>query len=124
MKTELTHKNAVEFFAELFHGEHHIPAPGYEGAHGVREYGPGSWYVNFHGDLSTFDFDRLTALVFLAHDRCVRASVMSSGPRMVKIVIWNRDGRTGEMWSQHPTIETALERWRKCAQEKPLIHHL
>ena len=121
MKAELTKKDAVAFFAEWCGGEHHIPAPGCCGDHGVREYGPGSWCVNLYGDMSTFDFDRLTALVFLAHDRCVRASVMQGGPRMVKVVIWNRDSRTGEMWQRHPTLDEAVTRWRKYTQEKPLI---
>jgi hypothetical protein len=117
MRVELTKPDALRFFSEFFCGEHHIPSGG------VKEYGgPGSYCVNFYGDLSTFDFDRLTALVFLAHDRCVRVAVMSSGPRMVKIVIWNRDGREGEIWSKHPTLETAVERWRKHTSEKPLCN--
>jgi hypothetical protein len=104
---------AVSFFSELYFGEHHIPARGCCGAHGVKEFGPGSWYVNHSGDIATYDYDFLTRLVFLAHDKCIRASVQNSGPRLIKIVIWKRDGRTGRMAEGHPTIETALGKWRE-----------
>jgi hypothetical protein len=102
----MTEQEAISFFSALYCGEHHIPRSG------VKEFGLG-WCVNHYGDLSTFDFDRLTRLVFLAHDRCVRVEIRSSGPRMVKLCIWKRSGRTGEIWSRHPTIETALDMWRK-----------
>jgi hypothetical protein len=102
---DVTKEQAVSFFAELFGGEHHIP-------NGLKPYGSG-WKVSCYGDLSTFDFDRLTRLVFLAHDRCVRAVVEQSGPRMVGIVIWQRAKREGSICERHPTIEQALEMWRK-----------
>ena len=105
MNLDMTKGQAVSFFAELFGGEHHIP-------NGLKPYGTG-WKVSCHGDLSTFDFDILTRLVFLAHDRCVRAAVDHSGPRMVSLVIWQRNKRSGCIASRHPTIEQALDVWRK-----------
>jgi len=102
MQTDL--KEAESFFAELYDGKHHIPSP-------IHPFGQG-WTVNHFGDLSTFDFNTLTRLVFLAHDRCMRASIMQSGPRMVKIAIWKRT-REGSIYDRHPTIEAALEQWRK-----------
>src|ERR1039458_1928932 len=102
---ELTKEEATEFFSELYGGEHHIPRGG------LHDFGCG-WSVNHYGDLSTFDFDKLTCLVFLCHDRAIRAEVMCSGPRMVKISIWKRK-REGGISERHPTIEQALETWRK-----------
>jgi hypothetical protein len=102
---EMSKEKATEFFSALYFGEHHIPSGG------VKPFGPG-WCVNHHGDLATFDFDALTRLVFLAHDKCVRAAVEASGPRMVKICIWQRSQRDGQIWSRHPTIEQALADWR------------
>lgn len=97
-------EEAKEFFAEFYRGEHHI--------HGkVKPFGPG-WQVDHRGPLSTFDFDDLTRLVFLAHDKCVRVELNQSGPGMIKICIWQREGRTGSMFERHPTIEAALENWR------------
>jgi hypothetical protein len=105
MSEELTQEEATAFFAELYMGEHHIPAE-------IKKWGP-AWCINDHGDLSTYDFNMLTRLVFLAHDKCYRASVMNSGPRMVKIAIWKRKQREGNICERHPTIEEALEKWRK-----------
>ena len=102
---ELLEQDATEFFSELYGGKHHIPRGG------LHSFGCG-WSVNHYGDLSTFDFDALTRLVFLAHDKAIRVEVSNSGPRMVKISIWRRV-RNGEMWARHPTIEQALELWRK-----------
>lgn len=110
---EMTKEEAVDFFSSLYLGEHHIPARGYCGSHGVREFGPGSWYVNHHGDLATHDYDFLTRLVLLAHDKCIRASVENGGPRRVKIVIFKRSGRIGGIAYGHPTIEDALNKWRE-----------
>jgi hypothetical protein len=103
----LTKEEAIEFFAILFRGEHHIPRSG------VKPMGDQGWCVNYYGDLATFDFDSLTRFVFLAHDLCVRASVLSSGPRMVKLAIWKRSKREGSMFERHPTIESALASWRE-----------
>ena len=100
---------AEQFFAELYFGKHHIPKGG------IKPWGEG-WCVNHYGDLSTFDFDGLTRLVFLAHDCCFRVSVMNSGPSMVKIAIWKRK-REGSITTRHPTIETALKVWRDKHKE-------
>ena len=110
--SNMTKAEAIEFFSELFFSEHHIPAPGFCGAHGVKEYGPGSWCVNVYGEMATWDYDALTRLVFLAHDSCIRASIQSSGPRRIKVVIFKREGRDKRMCIGHPTIETALSKWR------------
>jgi hypothetical protein len=110
--SDMTKEEAVSFFADFYCGAHHIPARDYCGIHGIHEFGNG-WYVNHYGDLSTFDFDRLTRLVFMAHDRCIRVEIASSGPRYMKIIIHKRAQREGEIWSRHPTIESALGAWRK-----------
>ena len=65
-------EQAIDFFAELFGGEHHIPRSW------VKEFGLG-WAVIYDGDFATFDAGMLTRLVFLAHDRCIRAEVSRAG---------------------------------------------
>jgi len=116
---EMAKEEAVEFFSILYYGEHHIPAKGHCGAHGVKEFGYGSWFVNHRGDIATYDYDFLTRMVFLAHDKCYRASVQQAGPRTIKIVVFKRSGREGDMAERHPTIEQALAQWRKTHQEAP-----
>ena len=100
---ETLYEDAELFFDKLFMGKHHIPGK-------IKPYGEG-WTVSHYGDMSTYDFDMLTRLVFLSHDMCMRSSVMQSGPRMVKIAVWKRI-REGSMSQRHPTIEEALTRWR------------
>lgn len=100
----MNNQRAVDFFSEMFYGEHHIPSA-------VKPFGAG-WSVLFAGDISTFDFNFMTRLVFLSHDWCIRSSIMQGGPGTVKICIWQRV-RGGGMTERHPTIEDALIEWRK-----------
>jgi len=65
------------------------------------------------GRLSTFDSIMLTKLVFLCHDRCVRAEIISSGSNRVGIALRRRHKRDGAFYESHPTIEQALEQHRK-----------
>ncbi len=101
---------AMKVLEIAFLGEHHLP---YE----VKVYplGGGREMVetNVCDGLSTFDFDRLTRLVLAAHDCCVRVEIDSSGPRMLKLRLHPRQGREGEMWQRHPTMEELLEAHRK-----------
>ena len=106
----MTREEAIAFFAEFYCGEHHIPRKG------LKPCGNG-WSVNHRGSLATFDFNTLTRLVFLAHDRCVRVEIMHGGPGSLKIGIWQRD-RNGSSTQRHPTITEALETWR---EKHPLL---
>ncbi len=98
--TKLSKEEATAFFAEFYRGEHHFPGQ-------LKPFGEG-WSMSHIGGLATFDSDELTRLVFLAHDRCIRASVESGGPNWIRIAIWKRE-RDGPMWARHPTIEQAME---------------
>lgn len=106
----LTHAEATDFFAALYRGAHHIPGRHYGGGENVRAHG-GGWSVSHFGYLSSFDFDKLTRLVLLAHERCIRVEVDSGGPRRVRIAIWRRQ-REGGMSERHPTIEQAIATFR------------
>lgn len=113
----MTREQAVEFFTEFFCGSHHIPAKRYPGQHGV--YGElGFYWVNYFDELATWDMDRLSRLVLLAHDRCVRVAVSARG-RCLQISITNRL-RDGQICSGHPTLEEAVARWRRLKQDGPL----
>lgn len=102
---QMTKEEATEFFSILFFGEHHIPGD-------IKPFGRG-WKVNaYSGQLATFDFDNLTQLVFLAHDKCVRVEICQGGPGRVGVCIWKRHGRSGETWKRHPTLFTAVANWR------------
>lgn len=113
----LTREQAVAFFSTLYGGKHHIPGARYGDAKNVKPWGSG-WSVSHHGDLSTYDFDLLTRLVLLAHERCVRACIGPGWPGGVKIGISARE-REGGMSERHPTIEEALARFRELNGEMP-----
>lgn len=67
-----------------------------------------------HG-LSTWDFNRLTRLVIGAHDECIRVEISPRAFRYLSIQMWPRDGREGCMSRRHPTIEQAIESYRRAA---------
>jgi hypothetical protein len=105
----LSLKDATNFFSELFNGEHHIPGK-------IKKWGTG-WEVNCrYPSFATFDYSYLTKLVIMAHDKCIRAEIMPSGPGMLKICIWQRQGREGKILERHPTIEQAIESFRGIKQ--------
>jgi hypothetical protein len=101
--SQLSRQEATAFFAELYRGEHHFPSD-------LKPYGLG-WSMIHAVSLATFDFDNLTRLVLLAHDRCIRAEVSQGSPNRLRIAIWKRE-REGATYERHPTIEQAIEEFR------------
>ena len=100
-----TIEEATEFFSEIYHGAHHIPSD-------IKPFGSG-WSINHRGDIATHDFDMLTRMVFLAHDMCYRLQVQQGAPGSVKIVVWKRSARAGDISYRHPTLEQAVAKWRE-----------
>lgn len=62
--------------------------------------------------LSTYDFDELTRLVFLAHDMCIRVEIRNHGPNRLKLMFHPRK-REGNIAERHPTLEQAVAKWRE-----------
>ena len=91
-----------QLICDLMGGDWHVTGKvRAAGRHGL------SWNAR-HLSLATFDYDRLTHLVVLAHDRCIRAEIGPSGPGMLNLTLHQRPGRTGEMTRRHPTLEDAI----------------
>jgi hypothetical protein len=65
------------------------------------------------GQLSTFDFDALTRLVFLAHDYCIRIQLSPCNGSHFALMFHPRHKREGCMSERHPTIEQAVADWRE-----------
>lgn len=75
-------------------------------------------------NMATFDYDDLTRFVFLCHDMQIRGSIHGSGPNLVKINLWKRQNRDGTFSERHPTLETAVEKWRKEEAKKEALAQL
>lgn len=90
--------------AKAFHGEHHVPP--------VKQFGKGIKTNVYAGKLATFDFDYLTRLVVLGHDRCIRVEITQGGPGMIGVALFRRHAREGRMSERHPTIEDAIAKIR------------
>lgn len=106
MSLHLTKEEATNFFAQFYGGEHHIPK------YKIFEFGDGWMVKHDRGDLATYDYNDLTRLVLMAHDKCIRVSIMPLNMNTVKIAIWKRE-REGGMSRRHATIEQAIETYRK-----------
>jgi hypothetical protein len=63
------------------------------------------------GGLSTFDFDKLTRAVLVAHDEAIRIDIEPHGRGYFKVWMHPR-GREGGMSERHPTIEQAIAAFR------------
>lgn len=107
----MTKEEAIAFFAQLYNGAHHIPGCD------VHPFGRGWMVKHDRGELSTYDYNELTTLVFLAHEMCYRASISNHGPKALKIIIWKRK-REGGMCERHPTIEAAIETFNKYSERR------
>jgi hypothetical protein len=90
---------------DLIGGEHHLAGK-------IKKYARGIEY-NSRQSMSTYDFNLLTTAVIMAHDRLIRFSVCSSGPGMLKWVLFKRKSRTGCCYEKHPDMDTALEDYKK-----------
>lgn len=72
--------------------------------------------MGYIGDLSTFDFDGLTRLVFLAHDYSVRIAISPIKRQSMQFLFHGRN-REGGLSERHPTIEQAVSAWRENHKE-------
>ena len=101
-------RECFKLVCDLVYGEHHVCGKVHECGVGIR------WNAtNLCGKLSTFDFDYLTRLVVMAHDRCIRVEVDSRSPTILAITLHKRHKREGRMYERHPTMEEASTGIRK-----------
>lgn len=75
--------------------------------------GRGCAFTILTGELATYDFVHLTQLVLAAHDRCVRVAIAPKAFRYLTIYIHPRQRDGDSIGSRHPTIEQAIETFRR-----------
>lgn len=92
-------------FDLAFGGEHHINRPKYVEEPENSTIGSRCEFL-VTGDLATWDFNTLTALVVAGHDAALRVGISGGGPRKLKIILWARR-RTHENATvfAHPRLE-------------------
>jgi len=105
----MTIEEAREFFCEFYGGEHKI-------RNEITPCGFGWKIDDRNTNFATFDGSGLTKLVLLAHEKCVRVDIQSEIPQVMEICIWKRE-REGGVSERHPTIEQAIESFRKNRNE-------
>ncbi len=105
MRQELSEQESNEFFTEFFCGKHNIPKT-------IRRTGSG-WSVVISRYLATVDVNDLTRLVFLAHEKGIRVEILAKESLKLQIMIHKRDKGSNDGIMGHPSIETALENWKK-----------
>lgn len=91
---------------DLVHGEHHAPDR-------IAEWGKGIKVSLGSSQFATFDFDYLSRLVFMAHDRCIRVELLPSGPGRIGVALWKRHTRDGAIHERHPTLRDAIGTYRR-----------
>jgi hypothetical protein len=97
----------AQMFADVVGGFHHVSGT-------FKPHGTGVKVSDYGGRWATFDFDALTRIVLLAHDRMIRVALEPTGPRMVGFVLFKRHTREGSMYERHPTIEQAIALHRRA----------
>jgi len=75
---------------------------------------------SYYGDLATYDFESLTTLVVLSHDRMIRVSLEGLSPRYIRMRFHQRHKRDGDLWERLPTMEEHVSIIRKAYKEVPL----
>lgn len=79
-------------------------------------------YIVYHlhwRDLSTFDFDELTRLVVLSHDRMIRINIEAIAPHLLRLLFHKRTTRQGDIFRRMPTMENHIKIIRDEYQEVP-----
>lgn len=102
----------AQMFADVVGGFHHVTGK-------FQPFGDGIKVSAYPSRWATFDFDGLTRLVLLAHDRMIRVAVVPSGPGRLGFEMWKRHTRDGVVSERHPTIEQALAVHRRYYRETP-----
>ena len=69
--------------------------------------------IVIRGNLATWDYDKLTALVILSHDRAVRMEISGASNNYLRLRFHPRE-RTGFLRQRHPTLEDAIEYTRNA----------
>lgn len=81
-------------------------------------------HVPWRGEMATFDFNRLSMLVFLAHEASIRVSVSPYQFSLLLLGFWPAKRDEG-LSRRHPTLDDAVALFRQyIGIDHPTIHSL
>lgn len=69
--------------------------------------------VPIRGGLYSYDDNKLTAILVLAHDNLLRVEINPRANRWLSLVFHKRRGRTGRIFERMPTMEDHIKSIRK-----------
>jgi hypothetical protein len=76
--------------------------------------------INYWGDLSTYDGNGLSRLVFLAHWFCIRVEIDPCNFQYIKISFSPRE-RGGDIYKNHPKLDEAVDHFKNFMTKKEII---
>lgn len=97
---EMLKEEAEKFFDDFYLGRHHWPDK-------LKECGYG-WSMRHYSGVATYDFNQLTRLVVMAHDRCIRVEIQPKHFNYLTITLHKRKRDSENMFERHPTMEGAI----------------
>ncbi len=102
-------EQVVELLGELFGGLYHLDSRSIDRADWSDDrYIEVSFYS---GGMSTFDFDDLTRLVFLAHHLAIRVCIKPCNMRYLRLA-FTRRSRAGDLFQRHPDLDEAVANFK------------
>lgn len=98
----------IQFIWDCLGGPHHCYGK-------IEACGKGVRYIGSDFRLATFDFSGLTYLVFEAHKRAIRVEIRPRSRMNLELTFFKRI-REGAWHERHPTLDEAIEEYRKYAK--------
>lgn len=103
-------KEVADLLGDTFQGIYHLSYRALQKTQWENNY---VIEFNYSGSLETVDFNLLTILVVLAHDRMIRVSIRGIGPGYMQLIFHKRTRRTGKFHERYPTIENHIKQIRE-----------
>lgn len=97
-------EEVAEFLNVLGAGIYHLGSSGLKKADWVNDYCI-AINLSYPSNFATYDFDLLTKIVVLSHDRCLRVEMQAVAPRIMKLMFHRRERGATTNFAKMPTLE-------------------
>ena len=84
-------------------------------------FGPRTIALVWRQELATFDFGRLTKLVFLCHEARIRLELKACAPHRLRLIFSERTDAPADWAEHHPNLDEAVAAFR---EELPANHRI